>query len=204
MRALVQRRLLVAGLILTAGLAAAVAAVPDPAAPGLPAPGALVAGTQWHTAGATAPVALAMRSRQWLLDDGAGDQALLYVGVTAQPRAVLGWTGELGYQGSGFVVVATRDGWLPLAGGRAVAVDDATVEHLTERRLLRSAVVGPDGVVRRGWDLLLPAAWNLLRDRSAVYYVVRVAVADGPAAAARADVVLAAALDRLVALADSR
>jgi hypothetical protein len=204
MRALFQRRLLVACLILAAGLGAAVAAVPEPATPTLPAAAALIAGTSWRPAGAAAPETLALRSQQWLLDDGAGDQALLYVGVTAQPRAVLDWTGELGYQGSGFVVVATQDGWLRLANGRQVAVDDATVEHLAEHRLLRSAVIGPDGVAPRGWDLVLPVAWDLLRERSGVYYVVRVAVADGPRAGARADALLAAALGRLLALADSR
>jgi hypothetical protein len=202
MPAFLHRRLLVAGLILAAGLVGAVAAGPDPAPPGLPAAAALTAGTDWRPAGATPPVTLGVRSRQWLLDDRAGDEALLYVGVTAQPRALLDWTGELGYQGDGYVVVATRDGWLRLADGRLAAVDDATVGRLTDRRLLRSAVVGPAGVVRRGWDLLLPAAWDLVRDHSDVYFVVRVAVADGPGAGTRADGVLAAALDRLVAISD--
>jgi hypothetical protein len=204
MRALLHRRLLVAGLILAAGLVGAVAAGPDPAPPGLPAAGALTAGTDWRPASATPPVALAVRSRQWLLDDRAGDQALLYVGVTAQPRALLDWTGELGYQGDGYIVVVRQDGWLRLGDGRLAAVDDATVGHLAERRLLRSAIVGPTGVVRRGWDLLLPAAWDLVRDRSDVYFVVRVAVADAPGAGARADGVLAAALDRLLAISDQR
>jgi hypothetical protein len=203
MRALLRRRLLVAGLILAAGLGAAAAAVPDPAPPGLPAAAALIAGTPWRLAGATDPVEFAVRSRQWLLDDAAGNQALLYIGVTEQPRALLEWTGELGYQGAGYLVVGSRNGRLRLAGGREVAVDEATVEHVAERRVLRSAIVGPSGVVARGWDLLLPAAWDLLLDRADVYYVVRVAVADGTGAGARADGVLAAVLGRLVAISGS-
>jgi hypothetical protein len=197
MPATAHRRLFVTGLILAAGLGAAAAAAPDPEAPGLPAADALTAGTAWHASAATPLAALPLRSRQWLLDDGAGHQALLYVGATARPRALLGWSGELGYEGAGYVVVAEQDGLLRLAGGRQVAVGDATVRHLGDRRLLRSAVVGPSGVGRRGWDLLLPAAWDLLRDQPAAYYVVRVAVADEAGADARADGVLAAVLARL-------
>jgi hypothetical protein len=197
MRSLLRRRLLVAGLILAAGLGAAAAAVPDRAAPGLPAVQPLVAGTAWQPAGATAPVTLAIRSREWLLDDGAGHQALLFLGATAQPRALLDWTGELGYLGAGYVEVAHRDGRLGIGGGRSVAVGEATLAHLGDRRLLRFAVVGPSGVGRSGWDLLLPAAWDQVREAAAAYYVVRVAVADDPGAAARADAVLAAVLGRL-------
>jgi hypothetical protein len=204
MRAQAPSRLLVTGLILAAGLGAAAAAAPDPEDPGLPAADALTAGTAWHAAAATPPAALPMRSRQWLLDDGAGHQALLYVGATARPRALLGWSGELGYEGAGYVVIAQQDGLLRLAGGRQVAVGDATVRHLGDHRLLRSAVVGPSGVGRRGWDLLLPAAWDQLRGQPAAYYVVRVAVADDADAGARADSVLAAVLTRLAATSGSR
>lgn len=192
MRAVLFRRLLVAGLILAGGLGAAAAAVPDRAAPDLPAVQSLVAGTAWRPAGSTPPVALAIRSREWLLDDGAGHRALLFVGATAQPRALFDWSGELGYQGAGYVEVARHDGWL---GRRPVG--EATMSHVGDRRLLRYAVVGPSGVGRSGWDLLLPAAWDQVRGRTATYSVVRVAVADDPGAAARADGLLAAVLDRL-------
>jgi len=197
MRTLVRRHLVVAGLILAAGLGATAASLPDPATPGLPAASELTAGTAWRPAGATPPLAFADRSRQWLLQDGAGHQALLFVGTTARPRVLLEWSGELGYQGAGYVVVGQKDGWLRLAGGRQAAIAETTVRRLGDRRLICSAVVGPTGVVRRGWDLVLPAAWDVMRDRPDAYYFVRVAVADGPGAGDRADAVLAAVLTRL-------
>jgi len=197
MRTLVRRHLVVAGLILVAGLAAAAAGLPDPASPALPAAQALTDGTDWSPAGATPPLAFADRSRQWLLEDGAGHQALLFVGTTARPRVLLEWSGELGYQGAGYVVVGQQDGWLRLAGGRQAAIAETTMRRLGDRRLLRSAVVGPTGVARQGWDLVIPAAWDAMRDQRDAYYFVRVAVADGPGARDRADAVLAAVLTRL-------
>jgi hypothetical protein len=201
MRPLVRRRLLVAGLILAAGAATLALRVEDPAPPALPPIDTLMAASGWHAETASAPVALAMRYQQWLLRDRTGDEALLYVGATARARTMLEWSGELGYQGEGYVVVARHDASLVLAGGRRATVGGATVQHLDDRVLVRYAVVGPSGVAARGPDLLLPVAWDLLRGRPATYYVLRVAVADGAGAEARAGDALAAALPRLLAIA---
>lgn len=198
MRTLVRRRLLVACLILAAGVASVAIGVQDPPAPGLPTVEAMTAGSAWRVEIAVPPEGQAMRSHEWLLDDGAGHEALLYVGATAQARTMMEWTGEVGYQGAGYVVRDQRDGSLRLSGGRQVAVGQATVSHLDDRRVLRYAVIGPSGVGRRGTDLLLPAVWNLVLGQPAAYYCVRVAVVDGIGAPERADDALAAVLSHLV------
>jgi Protein of unknown function (DUF3485) len=202
MRPFVRRRLLVAGLILAAGAAALALRVDDPQPPALPPIDALTTASGWRAEAASAPVVLAVRYRQWLLRDRTGGEVLLYLGATARARAMLAWSGELGYEGEGYVAVARRDASLVLAGGRRVTVGGATIQRLGDRRLVRYGVVGPSGVAPRGLDLLLPAAWELLRGRPATYYLVRVAVADGPGAEARAGDVLAAVLPRLLAIAE--
>jgi Protein of unknown function (DUF3485) len=191
------RRLLVVGLILAAGAAALAVRVDDPPAPALPAVESLTAATGWRAESASPPVALAMRSRQWLLRDGAGDQALLYVGATARARTALDWSGELGYQGEGYELAGRPDAPLALAGGRHGAAGGSTARRLEDQLVLRYAVVGPAGVVPRGRDLALPAAWDLLTGRAATYYAVRVTVADGPGAEARAASALATFASRL-------
>jgi hypothetical protein len=160
----------------------------------------MTAGTAWRVEVAVPPVGLAMRSHQWLLDDGSGHEALVYVGATAQARTMLEWSGELGYQGAGYLVRDQPDGTLRLAGGRRVTVGEATVSHLDDRRVLRYAVIGPSGVGGRSSDLLMPAVWSLVMGQPAAYYVVRVAVVDGIGAADRADDAMAAVLSHLVAL----
>ncbi|HEY7199395.1 MAG TPA: exosortase-associated EpsI family protein [Candidatus Dormibacteraeota bacterium] len=200
MRSLVRRRLLVAGLILAAGAAALGLRVDDPGPPALPPVGSLLAASGWRVESASAPVELALRYQQWLLLDAGGHEALLYVGATARARTVLDWSGELGYQGAGYVVADQRDVAVTLDGGRRVAVGASTVTHVDERRLVRYAVVGPSGVGSEGRDLLLPAVRDLALGRSPTYYVVRVAVADDAGAAARADAALASVLSRLISL----
>jgi Protein of unknown function (DUF3485) len=204
MRADVRRPLLVACLILAAGAAALALRVDDPKPPPLPSVDALTAAGGWRVESASAPVDLALRYRQWLLRDAEGNEALLYVGATARARSVLEWSGELGYQGAGYVVGGRTDVTVALAGGRRVTVGSSTVTRLDDRRLLRYAVVGPTGVGRDGRDLLLPAAWDMAVGRSSTYYVVRVTVADGPGAEARAAAALAPALSKLLELAGRR
>lgn len=200
MRPLVRRRLLVAGLILAAGAATLAFRVEDPVPPALPPVDSLTAGSGWRAEAASAPVAQATRYRQWLLRDGAGHEALLYVGATSRAPSVLEWSGELGYRGEGYVVVARRDAPLVLARGRRATAGGATVQHLDDRRLIRYAVVGPSGVVPRGRDLLLSAGGDVLRGRPATYYLVRVAVVDGAGAEARALDALVTVLSRLLAM----
>ncbi|HSR25754.1 MAG TPA: hypothetical protein VLW53_19530, partial [Candidatus Eisenbacteria bacterium] len=113
---------------------------------------------------------------------------------------VLEWSGELGYQGEGYVVVERRDAPLALARGRRATAGGATVQRLDDRRLIRYAVAGPSGVAPGGWSLLLSAGGDVLRGRPATYYLVRVAVVDGAGAEARALDALAAVLSRLLAM----
>jgi hypothetical protein len=191
------RSVLVAGLILAAGLAALGVRGEDPSPPALPPVQSLLAATGWQVESASEPLALAMRSQQWLLSDGAGHQALLYVGATARARTMLQWSAELGYQGAGYVEQARSEVPLTLADGRRVAVGEASMRHVADGRVLDSAVAGPSGVGRDGRDLLLPAAWDLVRGRSATYYVVRVSMPVGDGAPERGRGLLAAVLSRL-------
>src|SRR5262249_46634945 len=136
MRSLNRRRLLVTGLILAAGAASIALGVRDQAAPRLPAVRTMTAGSAWRAAAAAPPVAMAMRYQQGVLAAPAGDQALLYVGATAQARTMLEWSGELGYQGAGYLVETRHTDALRLPGGPSVTVGEATVRHLADRRLL--------------------------------------------------------------------
>lgn len=198
MRTLVRRQVLVACLTLVAGAAAAGLAVHDDGLPPpLPPVSTLVAAGGWQTESASAPVVLGVRYQQWLLQDRGGDEALLYLGVTSRVQTMLEWSGELGYQGAGYVVRSERDASLRLADGRSVPVGAATMQHVADRRVLRFAVVGPGGVGRRGRDLALRAALDLARGQAATYYLVRVAVLDVAGADALADGALATVLSRL-------
>lgn len=194
----VVRRQAVAALLILAGAVAAMALRVDgqAAPPPAPALAALIEAGRWRIDGAT-PDDPALGYRQALLVDAAGHRALLYVATTPRIQSALRWSGELGYQGEGYLVTARRDAWVAVRG-RPAPVAEATVEHLADRRLIQFALVGPHGIARRARDLLPGAAWDLARGRPATYSMVRVSVAaDDPGAGGRASEILAVALARL-------
>jgi hypothetical protein len=173
----IRRHALVLVLILATGLAAAGLRLQDPAVPALPAIGTMTQGSHWHVEVAYEPGGWGMVYRQWLLRDQSGHEALLYVGATARVQTMLRWTGELGYLGDGYVVADRGTSSVGVGGGRSVPVAQAVVQHLSDRRLLQYALVGPGGsVARQGSDLLAGAAWEAIRGHSAGYYLVRVSI----------------------------
>lgn len=196
MRPVVRRQAVVALLILAGAVAAMALRVDGQAAPAPPALAALIEPGRWRIDGVT-PDDPALGYRQALLVDAAGHRALLYLGATPRIQSALRWSGELGFQGEGYLVTARRDAWVAVRG-RPAPVAEATVAHLADRRLIRSAVVGPHGIARQARDLLPGAAWDLARGRSATYYLVRVSVAaDDAGAGGRASEILSVALARL-------
>src|SRR5262245_57777079 len=94
-----------------------------------------------------------MAYRQWGLRGGAGRRSLLNLGVAGEAKQMVLGSGELGYQGEGYLV-----------GRRG------------ERLVVASAVVGPDGIAARGTDHLPRTLWEVLRGTASPYYMVRVAM----------------------------
>jgi hypothetical protein len=179
------RRLgLVLALFLLAGLAGTVVQAGPRPAPPLPAVAPLLAGTGWRVAVAYQP-GWQLGYRQWGLRDAAGRTALLYLGVTGAAKQMLHWSGELGYQGEGYLVQRRGVARLALPGGGGATVDVATLGRLGERLLVASAVVSPDGIAARGTDDLLRTGWEVLRGTAGPYYLVRLSVSErsGEAAA---------------------
>jgi hypothetical protein len=196
MSASIRRHAVVLVLIAAAGAAGVGLAGQAAPAPALPAAAALTAGAG-QVEQAYAPGDAGGPFREWLVRDADGTQALLYVGATSRVQTMLRWTGELGYQGDGYLVSAWPDGRLRLAGGSTAAVSRRLAQRQADRRLLEYAVVGPEGVAPSATSSLLAAAWDAVSGRAGPYYMVRVSVpaADGAAA----DRLLATVLQRLLA-----
>lgn len=203
MRPLIRRYSLVVGLILATGGVAAVMRGQDPPTPRLPPVEVLTADSAWRVESASAVAGSDMVYRQWRLADASGRQALLYVGVTARLQTMLRWSGELGYRGDGYVVVDHRDVLVPLGDGRDAPAGEATLQHLSDRRVIQYAMIGPHGIGREGRDLVLGAAWDAVRGRSNTYFMVRVSTLADGGGAATTDL-LARVLSRLVAAAVSQ
>lgn len=191
------RKPLVAGLlILVAGLLGLLARAPQPRPVVLPdvVPAFAAAGVE--QLGASRIGDDGDQFRQWTVEDGAGDQALVYVEATREPQRVLGWTGQLGFQGAGYQVRDLQTRTLTAAG------DEASTAYLTgaSGELAMAATdLGPDGVSLGG----VSAAPRLLLDELAgqrsLWYLVRVTmVAGGAATTARAAHLLAAMVPSLV------
>ena len=186
------------GLSLGLGLEAA-------PAPRLPSGQALTAASPWQVSVTYAPGDLGMAYQQWLLRDRSGREALLFVGTTSRPQTMLRWTGELGYQGEGYLVTEKRQTEVNVAGSSWLPAEEAVIQHLDDRRLLEYSVVGPGGrTVAQSTDLIPEVAWTGLQGRSVGYYMVRVSVPATPGAAPAAPVaadVLRSVLPRLTSLA---
>jgi len=198
MSASIRRHAVVLLLIAGAGAAAAGLGVRSAPEPALPAIAAL---TSWPVEEAYAPGDAGGPYRQWLVRDPAGTDALLYVGATSRVQTMVRWTGELGYQGEGYLVTGWPEGRVRLADGSTAAVSRVLAERLDDRQLLEYAIVRPDGVQPSGTSGLPAAAWSVLSGHAGPYYMVRVAVpaADGAAA----DRLLGLVLPQLLARARS-
>jgi hypothetical protein len=176
MRSTIRRHALVLALILGTGAARpALAAQPHPA-PALPDARALVAGSGWLVKDASRPVDNGMLYRQWRLRDTAGDEAVLFIGASSKVQTALRWSGELGYQGEGYIVTDRGEQRLQLSDGRSVTISRTQVRHLSDRLLLEYATVTPGDVHAGGTRSALRAAWDALWGGSpGPYYTVRVA-----------------------------
>ena len=208
MHTLFRRYLVVLLLILaTYGLSLGLRLQGSPA-PRLPSAATLTAASPWLVSVEYEPGDLGMAYQQWLLRDQSGREALLFVGATGRPQTMLRWTGELGYQGDGYVVTEKRVTSITAGDGRRLPAQEALIQHLDDRRVLEYAVIGPGGrVAAQSTDLIPQVAWAGLQGRSADYYMVRVSVpASGSEQRSRsvAGELLSTVLPRLAALTRSQ
>jgi hypothetical protein len=164
-------------LILATGLAAAVLRVPRSGQPSIPSVARLTSGTGWTVTDAYAPAALPYR--QWQLFDGAGHEALLYVGASSRPEPALVWTGELGYQGAGYEVSGAGERQVKLSDGSLVTVNSSRVQHLTDARLIEYAVASPRGLLPHRLQSIPESIWAAVGGDQGPYYMVRVSVPVG-------------------------
>ena len=199
MPASIPRHAAVVLLIAAAGVAGAGLAGQQAPVPALPAIASLVGGTTWRVEQAYAPGDAGGPYRQWLVRDPAGTEAVLYVGATSRVQTMARWTGELGYQGEGYLVTGWPVGRVRLADGSTATVSRMLAQRQGDRLLLEYAVVGPQGEAASATSSLPGSAWDALAGRGGPYYMVRVAVpASGGTAA---DGLLADVLPPLVAAA---
>jgi hypothetical protein len=184
MSASIRRHAVVVLLIAAAGALGAGLAGQEAPAPVLPTIATLVGGTPWHVEQAYAPGDAGGPYRQWLVGDPTGMQALLYVGATSRVQTMARWTGELGYQGEGYLVTGWPEERVRLADGSSAMVSRVLAQRQGERLLIEYAVVGPAGEAPSATSSLLGLAWDALAARDGPYYMVRVAVPAGGGAAA--------------------
>lgn len=199
MPASIRRHALVLLLIGAAGAAGAGLAGQAAPAPALPGIGALTAGTAWQVETAYAPGDAGGPYRQWLVRDPGGTEVLLYVGATSRVQTMARWTGELGYEGEGYLVTGWPEERIRLADGSSAMVSRVLARREGDRRLLEYAVVGPEGVAPSATSSLPGSAWDALSGRAGPYFMVRAAAPAGAGAAA--DRLLGAVLTPLLATA---
>jgi hypothetical protein len=144
--------------------------------PAVPPVTPLIAGSGWQVTASYPPAAWQLNYRQWLLRDASGQQALLYVQATAKVQATIHWSGALGFQGEGYLVLHTGSEPLRLPDGDTARITVATMQRLDNRLLVASAVVSPGGIVAAPTDNLLHTAWDVLRGSGSPYYLARLSV----------------------------
>jgi hypothetical protein len=157
--------------VVLAGIAGSAAEAPAAPAPALPGVDGLIAGSGWKVDRAYDPVQRKMPYRVWLLTNESGAQAQLFIGATALPQAVFGWSGELGYLGEGYVM----DSSSVIASGPG-RITMARIHRGADAKLVAYAVVRPDGIVASGADSLFGLAWDAVAHRGGPYFAVRVTV----------------------------
>lgn len=199
-----RRPLLIVGLALLTALAGLAARPAAPAVPRLPAIGALLAGTGWQVVRAYSPGGWdGYRYDEWDLRDGSGHAVQLYLESTVKIQRVLHWSGELGYEGEGYLVDRRGVGSLALAGGARVPYSWSRIHHLDLSLSLASAAVDSGQVSARGTDNLLQVGWDIVRGKDTHAYLVRLAFPGwpgGPDEHSRAQGLLAPLLGRLAHL----
>jgi hypothetical protein len=162
----------------------------------LPGVDRLIAGSGWKVDQAYDPVQQKMAYRVWVLTNESGAQAQLFIGATAWPQAVFGWSGELGYLGEGYVM----DGSSVIASG-AGRLTIARIHRGADAKLVAYAAVRPDGIVATGTDSPFGLAWDAVAHRGGPYFAVRVTVSragEGHADASAATGLLTAVVSSLV------
>ena len=167
---------LVVALCGVAGLVSIAAHTPTYAAP-LPAISTLLAKTQWHVASLDAQNGWQGYSyKQWVLADGQGNHATLYVGAASAVQKVVHWTGELGYLGDGYGVVGQAREQTYLDRGRVAPIMVVSLKRLGTYLAVAYAAVSPAGITALPSDNIVSLGWDVLRGSNGPYYVVRVSV----------------------------
>jgi hypothetical protein len=166
-------------LFLLAGLASLGLRAGQPPALAVPAVTPLIASSGWRVAASYPPAAWHLSYRQWLVRDTAGQQALLYVQPTNKVQSMLHWSGTLGFQGDGYLVLHAGSQSLRLPDGSMTRITVATLQRLSERLLVAYAVVSPDGIAAASTDNPLRTAWDVLRGVAGPYYLARLSVPEG-------------------------
>lgn len=192
------RGLTVGALLLGVSLLSLALGTPADAPVKTPDAGALVSGTGWQVR-TVEPVSRGNTAYQQVSVHSAGGvEALLYLGATRRPQAMLAWTPELGFVGAGYLVQSSGMESVPTAAG-VVEAARLWLARGGDQLDVLSVVLRPDGAFAHGSDSPLGLGWNALAHRGAVYYEVRVAVPVYPGVdtARAASEVLATALGRL-------
>jgi hypothetical protein len=151
-------------------------AVQPPTRPsvGLPSVNTLLAGTGWRVVSDdSAPFGEA--NLQWSLSNAAGATSLLYVASTDRVQTMIHWSGELGFEGDGYLIRHSGTQSVRLGDGTSATVSAVDVWRISEHLLVAYCVVGPDGVMAHATDDLLRTGWEVLRGTEGPYYLVRVA-----------------------------
>jgi hypothetical protein len=117
----------------------------------LPTAGPLLAGSGWRVQ-ATESARWGMPFRQWTLRDSAGRTAFLYLATTGSVKTILHWSGELGYQGEGYLVQGRGSRVLRLSTGAAARVSVVRIARLAPTTCCARAG-------KRSGGLPAPAIW---------------------------------------------
>jgi hypothetical protein len=169
----------VLALFLLAGVASLGLRAGPPRYLAVPAVTPLIAGSGWHVTTSYPPAAWHLNYRQWVLRNTAGKQALLYVQATTKVQSMLHWSGTLGFQGEGYLVLHAGLQSLRLPDGSRTIVSVATLQRLGDRLLVAYAVVSPDGIACASTNNPLRTAWDALRGVAGPYYLARLSVPEG-------------------------
>ncbi len=175
MYATYRRHGLVLALVALTGLASIAAGVPERTAP-LPPVAGLVAHSDWSIiqqdpvisyTGSIYVVAEASNRR--------GSYAQIYEGSESVQK-MLHWSGELGFEGAGYVSSRRGVTMVRLDNGRSVGASYSIEQSSTDREFEEYAVVAPGYIAAHSTDHLVSDSWDVIRGRSGPYFVVRIAI----------------------------
>jgi len=167
----------IVALALVAG-GASFAVQPTAHAAALPSASALIHGTDWRVASTGTVVAFTGEMyNSWGVYNPHVGQASLFVAV-ASVQKVVHWSGELGYEGAGYLTQSRRIDTLTLSDGAHAPATFAVVKHLTDRELVAYAVVSADRIEAHGLNDIVRTGWETLIGTKSPYYLVSVSVPD--------------------------